>query len=182
MQSEADEIPYSWRKNVHMWLTEGRCAGKCGSDLQSSDLIFPVLKFCQHPTISVSLKHWEGISEAVCIYLHCIGQCLKSLYRSRLSLQSHPVGAHSLISSAAGGIHNNLLWAQFGCTGQCQASHLSRGWPGHIQHRQWSFLSLCRPDGDMTSQISSSKFQSFFAFFCCRAFFGELSYKSHHEI
>lgn len=59
-------------ENVDMWFTGVRFAGKCGSDLQSSELIFPILKFCQHPTITVSLKHLKGISEAVCIYLHCM--------------------------------------------------------------------------------------------------------------
>lgn len=58
---------------MYMWFTEGRFAGKCGSDLQSSEVIFPKLKFCQYaPSLPVSVKHLKDVSEAVCIHLPCI--------------------------------------------------------------------------------------------------------------
>lgn len=92
-------------------------------------------------------------------------QCLRSLCGSSLPLWSHYVRmlggsrrwvptAWLVFCSAAGGFHNSLGLAQFGCTGQwrpCQASHLSQDRLAHVQHREGSFLSLCRPGGDMIS-------------------------------
>lgn len=187
---------FPFHENVYVWLTEGRFAGKCDSDLQSSELIFPKLKFCllQHPIISVCVAGFWGQLPLPALYQASDMQCLcQSLCRSSLSLQSRYVmmlggtwcwvpTARLVFCSAAGGTHSNLGLAQFGCTSQgrlCQASHLFWDWLGHVQHRQGSFLSLCRPGGHrkllhfLMAYILLKVWISdlFFVFFCYGTFF-----------
>lgn len=124
-------------------------------------------------------------------------QCLRSLCGSSLPLWSHYVRmlggsrrwvptAWLVFCSAAGGFHNSLGLAQFGCTGQWrprQASHLSRDRLAHVQHREGSFLSLCRPGGDMISLCFLMAYtrlkvwisDHFFVFFCYGAFFEDFA-------